>query len=127
MSINNKIGIWMDHSKANLFAVKNNVEFISTIKNDFDHTQMQAALDKGESLMQNKRQQHQEEFYTALKTQIINYNEVLLFGPTNAKTELLNLLLADLKFMNIIIKIEPADKMTDPQKEAFVKDYFSGM
>jgi hypothetical protein len=50
--------------------------------------------------------------------------EVLLFGPTDAKTELLHILRADHHFDNIEIEVMPADKMTETQQQAFVKDYF---
>lgn len=54
----------------------------------------------------------------------LNYDNVLLFGPTNAKDELNNYLNKDLHFKNIQITVESADKMTDNQKGAFVKAYF---
>jgi len=47
-----------------------------------------------------------------------------LFGSTNAKTELHNYLEKDMHFKDIKICIEPADKMTDNQKDAFVKRHF---
>jgi hypothetical protein len=55
----------------------------------------------------------------------VNYENVLLFGPTNAKVELFNILRADLAFSNIKIEVKDADKMTDNQQRAFVKDYFA--
>lgn len=56
---------------------------------------------------------------------IKEYDDVLLFGPTNAKIELLNILEADLSFSKIKIETRQADKMTENQEHAFVKDYFS--
>jgi hypothetical protein len=49
---------------------------------------------------------------------------VLLFGPTNAKTELQNYLNKDLHFKDIPIDIEAADKMTENEQVAFVKKHF---
>jgi hypothetical protein len=49
----------------------------------------------------------------------------LLFGPTDAKVELLNILKADLSFSKIKIETMQSDKMTENQEHAFVKDYFS--
>ena len=54
-----------------------------------------------------------------------NFDEVVLFGPTNAKAELLNVLKADHRFENIKIEVQQADKMSDKQQQAFVKEYFS--
>ena len=49
---------------------------------------------------------------------------MLLFGPTNAKTELKNYLNQDLHFKDIQIDVESADKMTENEKDAFVKNHF---
>ena len=54
-----------------------------------------------------------------------NYDEVILFGPTDAKVELFNILKADQHFDKIKIDIKQADKMTENQQHAFVKDHFS--
>ena len=49
---------------------------------------------------------------------------MLLFGPTEAKEELFNLLSEDHRFVNIKIEVKEADKMTENQQEAFVSNYF---
>jgi stalled ribosome rescue protein Dom34 len=66
--------------------------------------------------MHNKRQQLTEDYYKEIADVILNYNHVLLFGPTNAKTELYNYIMEDLRFKDIKFTVEPADKMTDNQK-----------
>jgi len=55
---------------------------------------------------------------------IRDYKEVLLFGPTEAKTELLNLLRTDHNFSDIKFTVENTDKMTGNQEQAFVREYF---
>jgi stalled ribosome rescue protein Dom34 len=74
--------------------------------------------------MHNKRQQMHEAYYQEIAGKILKYEHVLLFGPTNAKTELHNYLKKDLHFKDIKIDVQPADKMTDNEKVAFVRDYF---
>ena len=54
-----------------------------------------------------------EAYYKEISDEILIFNHVLLFGPTNAKVELQNYLNKDLHFKDIKIDIEPADKMTD--------------
>ncbi|MBK8348850.1 MAG: hypothetical protein IPL08_15010 [Saprospiraceae bacterium] len=49
---------------------------------------------------------------------------VLLFGPTDAKAELLHLIQADHHFDKIKFEVKSTDKMTENQENAFVKDYF---
>jgi stalled ribosome rescue protein Dom34 len=74
--------------------------------------------------MHNKRQQMNGAFFKEIADQILNYDHVLLFGPTNAKSELHNYLNKDLHFKDIRIDIESADKMSINEKGAFVKSYF---
>jgi hypothetical protein len=50
---------------------------------------------------------------------------VILFGPTDAKVELLNILRQDHHFANIKIETQQTDKMTEFQQHAFIKEYFS--
>ncbi len=119
-----KLGIWMDHASAHVMEladpiVTNIVESAST------HEEKEKTLQKGESMMHNKNQQQLGEYYKKLGGVIKNYDDVLLFGPTNARVELLNILKADMHFDKIKIETMPADKMTENQEHAFVRDYFS--
>ena len=119
-----KLGIWMDHSSANLIDVHSG-EKKSSIKSRFSFNVKEEALQKGEKRMHNKEQQLHEAFYKEIGAEILKYDHVLLFGPTNAKSELYNYLNKDLHFKEIQFDIESADKMTDPEKEAFVKKHFN--
>lgn len=88
MKTQKNLGIWMDHSIANLIdldAKKNK----TSITSKFSSETKEDALNRSESLMHNKRQQMNEKFYKKIASEILKYNQVLLFGPTNAKVELL--------------------------------------
>ena len=74
--------------------------------------------------MHTKEQHQQSSYYKKLRDAIKNYQEVVLFGPTDAKNELLNLLKADHLFENIKIEVKHYDKMTENQMHAFVREYF---
>jgi stalled ribosome rescue protein Dom34 len=74
--------------------------------------------------MHNKRQQMNEAFYKEIADEVLKYDHVLLFGPTNAKSELHNYLSKDLHFKDIKIDVETADNITDNEKIAFVKSHF---
>lgn len=125
MSTPIRLGIWMDHSEAHLTEFNSDPAPIVIIRNTFSHEAMESAISKSENLMHNKRQQHQTAFYQKLANTILHCTEVLLFGPTDAKTELINVLHADLRFKKIKIESLPTDKMTENQKLAFVKAHFS--
>jgi hypothetical protein len=123
METNKNLGIWMDHSVANLIDVsapKNSC----TIHSKFTHDTKEEALSRSENLMHNKEQQLHEAFYKEIADEILKYDHVLLFGPTNAKIELHNYLDNDLHFEEIKIDVKPSDKMTDTEQNAFVKKYF---
>ncbi|WP_339889185.1 hypothetical protein [uncultured Flavobacterium sp.] len=122
METKNNLGIWMDHATAQLIDSSFNQN--TSINSEFTFETQEEARDKSESLMHNKRQQMQKAYYKEISNQILKYNHVLLFGPTNAKVELHNFLNKDAHFKDIKIDVEPADKMTDNEKEAFVKKHF---
>ncbi len=113
----------MDHSVANLIDL-NAVENKHSIASKFTFTTKEEALTRSENLMHNKEQQMDEAFYKEIGAEILRYDHVLLFGPTNAKTELHNYLNKDLHFKDIKIDVESEDKMTDNEKVAFVKNHF---
>lgn len=75
--------------------------------------------------MHNKEQQKQGEYYKKIGEAIKSYDEIILFGPTDAKLELYNLIKEDQQFSKIKIEVQQADKMTENQEQAFVRDYFT--
>ena len=124
MEAKKNIGIWMDHSTANFIYLNKEKDNFS-VTSKFTFNVKEEALNKSESIMQNKEQQMQEAYYKEIAEEIMKYDHVLLFGPTNAKTELHNYLNKDLHFKDIKINIEKSDKMTDNEKYAFVLNYFN--
>jgi hypothetical protein len=124
MTTEKKLGIWMDHASAHLMEYNDDIT-THIILSESTHTEKEKTLQKGESVMHNKEQQQESAYYKALGESIKNYDDVLLFGPTNAKVELLNILKADNHFSKIKIETMQADKMTENQAHAFVRDYFS--
>lgn len=123
MKIQKNLGIWMDHSTANLIDLDSKKKTQSILSN-FTNDTKEEALNRSESLMHNKRQQMNEAYYREIADKILKYNSVLLFGPTNANIELHNFLNKDLHFKNIDIEVASADKMTNNQQVAFVKQHF---
>ncbi len=122
-----KLGIWMDHSNAHLMEISIDGIDDKMIESTFSHAEKEHSLGKSENLMHNKEQHQQAEYYKKIGEKIRNYDEVILFGPTSAKTELVNILKADHLFEKIKIETLPADKMTENQRHAFVKNHFSGL
>lgn len=117
-----KMGIWMDHSSANMIEYTHDPIETKAVVSDILKDE---PLSNGEHMMHNKEQQQQSEFYKKLGEVIKQYDRVVLFGPTNAKAELLNTLSSDHHFDKIDIEMKQADKMTENQQHAFVREYFT--
>jgi ADP-heptose:LPS heptosyltransferase len=120
-----KLGIWMDHTAAHLMEFTQDPIKTTTINSKFTHQVKEHSLSRSENLMHNKEQHQQNAYYKKLGDVIKNYGEILLFGPTEAKMELSNMLKADHNFKDTKIKIEQTDKMTENQQHAYVKNHFS--
>ena len=117
-----QMGIWMDHSNAILMELTNETIVTHSVVSESSHPANEHGM-----IMQGKPLQNKEQrlsYFKKISDSIRNYQEVLLFGPTDAKNELLNLLKADHLFENIKIEAKNADKMTDNQMHAFIKEYF---
>ena len=123
MKTNKNLGIWMDHLNANLIDL-DTVEEVNVITSKFNYSVKDEAIRNSEKGMHNKRQQLNEAYYKEISQEILKYDSVLLFGPTDAKTELHNFLNENLRFKDIKIEVKTTDKLTDKQIVAFVKSYF---
>ena len=124
MKKSEKLGIWMHHSNAHIINILTDTIEKNTISSKFTHQEKEHSLSKSENLMHHKEQHQQHEYYKAIGDVIKNFNEVIVFGPTDAKVELVNFLKQDHHFDNIKIEVKNSDKMTEHQEFAFVKAHF---
>ena len=114
----------MDHADAHLIEFTRDTNDVVHVSSKFTHQQKEHSLGKSEKLMHNKENHQQSSYYNELGDSIRKYQEVLLFGPTHAKTELFNVLRKDHNFDKIVIEIQQTDKMTEGQQHTFVKEHF---
>ena len=119
-----KIGIWMNHSIAHLMEHSNNPFEIKTIESKFTYQEKVKSLLKGEIDLHKKEQMEQSKYYKKLTNIVKKYKEVILFGPTNAKEELFDIITANNRFVHIKIEIKQTDLMSPNQQHAFVKEFF---
>ena len=124
METNKQLGIWMDHSNAVLMEVTEDAIVENIVVSELTQDEKLAGLHKNENFLHKKVQNFQLNYYRKLRDTIKNYRDVLVFGPTNAKNELLNLVKRDHLFENIKILVVPADKMTENEMHSYVKEYF---
>ena len=119
-----KLGIWMDHASAHVMEFTTDPIETKTIELASTHEKKEHGF-QNEIMMHHKEQHQQADYYKKIAEVIRKYEEVLLFGPTHAKVELFNFLNGDQHFSKTKIVVKDADKMTENQQHAFVKDHFS--
>src|SRR3954462_2000217 len=119
-----RLGIWMDHQHALLTEFTTEPMKTTIVHNEFSVQAKHHSLNEGESNMHTKEQHKLADYYKKLGETIRGYQEVILFGPTSAKNELLNGLKTDHRFEGVSIKIANADKMSEKELQSFVKKYF---
>ena len=118
-----KLGIWMDHSNAYLMELSNDI-VVQRVVSELTNNETEFNFYKGEKLIHKKEQHLQLSYYKKIGDIIKKYQDVVLFGPTDAKNELLNQIKTDHLFEDIKIEVRNSDKMTEDQMQNFVRDYF---
>lgn len=119
-----QLGVWMDHSKAVLIELYDHKLFSKDIVLKATPLEKEN-VDTHEVKVHSKEQSHnQSVYFKEISDTIRNYQEVLLFGPTDAKNELFNLLKVDHNFENTKIELKTTDKMTVIEKQDFVIEHF---
>ena len=118
-----RLGIWMDHSIAHVMELTNDSIETRTIESGSKLPKEEQNI-KDERFMLNREQNQLTFFFKELSDIIKDFDDVILFGPTSAKKELLNILKKNHLFEKIKIEIKTTDKMSEKQLQAFVKEYF---
>ena len=122
----NEIGLWIDHRKAVIAFASGDGEEIKQIESDMEkHVRFSGgAADLTEEDMRDRRFTNQlNKYYDAVIACIRDADSILILGPGEAKGELQKRL-EELSLGGHIVGIETADKMTDRQVAAKVRQYF---
>lgn len=123
MILKKRLGIWMDHSIAHILELTNDSIETRTIEAGSKLSKENQTI-KNEKFMLNREQNQLTLFFKELSDIIKDFDDVILFGPTDAKKELLNILKDNHHFEKIKIETKTTDKMSENQEHAFVKEYF---
>lgn len=119
-----RTGIYMTHNEAHIIEIVSENISLSTIESEFTHQDKLDSLSKSESLMHNKEQHEQAKYYKNLSKVILKCDQVLLFGPTDAKEELFNIISDDHHFNKILVELKQTDKLSKNEQEVYVNDFF---
>lgn len=120
-----KLGVWMDHSIAYLMEFTNNPFEIKTIESEFIERKKEQSISKKTELSINNEQYVLYAYYNKIGEAIKNYKQIVLFGPTDAKVELFDVLSEDHRFVKMKVEIKETDKMSVNQQHAFINKYFT--
>jgi hypothetical protein len=120
------LGIWMDHSIAHVTELSGGT-FVTTVieSKPGPHLNRADLYFKDDSHLLNKEQGHLAAYYRKLSDACLAYEEVILFGPTEAKNELANLMKENHLFDKLKIVVKPADKLTESEQHDFLKEFFN--
>lgn len=129
-----EVGLWIDHRKVVIVKIENEVEKTQEIKSNIEkHVRFSSGMHSkssndlqgstAEDMRDRQFEEHLGNYYDGIISLIRDADAIWIFGPGEAKIELENhLKRADLG--GHIVGIETADKMTDHQIAAKVRDHF---
>ena len=114
-------GVWMDHHNA-LFITRDNGEFAlqeeKIVAGEYHG-------DKGEHAYMNAEKTDNRKYFKTIANHLLKFDEIFIFGPGKSQEEFLNFLHEDQHFKNKKITLGSAEKLTNPQTIAKVKDFFN--
>jgi hypothetical protein len=135
ISMKKQVGLWIDHKKAVVIAMTDKGEETglilseaekqlrrsgdSPLKGPFKSQQLRA-----DDKIQRAFTEHLNVYYDEVIASIRDAEAILIFGPGEAKNEL-KVRLAGKKLDGHVVGIQPADKMTDHQIAAKVRQHFA--
>jgi hypothetical protein len=125
MNSTKKIGIWMDYSKAHIMEFSERPHEIAIIESKFETKLHSKEKEKGEKYLHFLAKQCKDDYFNKIANIILNYKKVLLFGPTNAKVELFNMLSEDQRFFKIKTYLKESGRLTLNQRNRFIRQHFS--
>jgi len=132
-----QIGLWIDHRKAVIVKIAKEGETTQVIESNVErHAHFSVHPGVGEphgsraGAPEDTRERHFDgelaKYYEQVIATIRDAEEILIFGPGEAKGELKARLERD-GLASRIVGVETADKMTDPQIVAKVRERVAGI
>ncbi len=126
------IGIWLDHTKAFLQIVEPDIEGIQTIFSGIeeqerfygegsDGTRFGQYGSNNENRKEHREQHFMNIYYKKLEQNLEPFDEILLFGPAEAKLELKNLLESNSHFRTKHIYVQTTEEMPEAADETLCK------
>ena len=120
------VGVWIDHKKAVIVSIAAGAVTTRTLTSDVGaHPHYSGSREGGgEKKYEERHNQDLDRYYDDVIGQLGKPDAVLLVGPGEAKLQLKERLSRSKALAERIVGIETADKLTDPQIVAKVKEHY---
>lgn len=115
------MGMWIDNSHAIIIANDNEAGTYAigeTVKVNDHH------VSGSEHTMNNAEQGNNLKYFKSIAALLLDYDEILIFGPGTSQEQFHNFLKEDAQFNNKRITIDSTGNQTEPQMIAKVRDFF---
>ena len=133
--MNDKVGIWIDHRKAVIVSASADRVAAKTLESEVGpHSRYSGRAGSpapegpqdagGEKRYEQRYRQHLDRYYDEVISQLGQPEALLILGPGEAKLQLKERLSRSKTLSECIVEIETADKLTDPQIIAKVKEHY---
>ena len=134
----NYAGLWIDHRQAVIVSITDGVETIKRIDSDIErkvrlsggsrtaktpYGPQQVSVD---GKQQERINRQLRKYYQEIIPRIQDATKILILGPGKAKAELKKEMEKSKELVAKKITVEPADKMTERQIAAKVRQFFKG-
>lgn len=125
--MNKKVGLWIDHNKAVIVSITNNVEERRIITSDMEHYIRHSSNVPGDGSAEDVRDRrfwnHLGEYYDKVIAHIGDAKVIQIFGPGEAKHELQKHLESK-GMLDNIVSVDDAESLTDRQVAKRVRERF---
>jgi hypothetical protein len=129
-----EVGLWIDHRKAVIVTLENDVEVTREIRSNMEkHVRFSGDSQSkdpnnspgstAEDMRDRQFGNHLNDYYEGVISLIRNADSIWIFGPGEGKVELENRLKRE-DLGGRIVGVETVDKMTDNQIAAKVRDHY---
>jgi hypothetical protein len=129
------VGMWVDHKRAYLVQIVDSEESAKEIRAEHEDIEVPQGKTKSptgfglqefsqEKTIQQRRKAELREYYHRIMAELKSASRIYIFGPGEAKNELVKEMQRTNGIAARIVAVEPADKMTTNQIAAKVRQRF---
>lgn len=129
-------GIWMDYEKAYIALVSPEGEEITLLPSGVEGRTRSSGGSRSkspygeqdaisESKKKERRDRQLQQYYQQVLQELTDAEKVIIFGPGQAKTEFFREVKKLKNFADKVVGVEAADKMTERQIVAKVREFFA--